>query len=538
MYAAKGGENVDISGIDLLDAVKSTGKESVKVKDSKKSGKADNSDNKADFLQSLSSSMQSGNLNKENDSSDDVKDVLEDSDDALSKIKKELEDSNCSANCYDNIKNLFLKLESFLKNIISKKDGKSGSIDLSAEKKLLSQVEMLLKDSSSLVNLNGKKITQMIKDLKSIVSKNDGTPNLYSEVETIFKNIVQDNVKDTEDDGSNKISNNAAVLNENNVNENKVNKAVKELENIILKTENTSNSVDSKDDAKLFLEVKTILTDAVKENTSNAKVTDSQVNEVVEELKNIASVIKSTKTAVQSQGSEQLALSREGQGLLSEIETVLKDVQHGETSLQNTKSESTGSGKEKEADEGMSFLKQVAASGEDDKNQINPLVTLKANDVSKANLFTKEIQNQPNFINKNNILNDVVKTIKYMQTNDVKNLTVKVVPKELGEITIKITEEEGKISAVITTNNKQTYNLINSNLKDISNNLHNDGIYINNFSLSNLNSGFSQNNENSDKNDEWHVSKNRYRGMEDSSEEDDDEEKSNAYDKNNVNILV
>lgn len=71
-------------------------------------------------------------------------------------------------------------------------------------------------------------------------------------------------------------------------------------------------------------------------------------------------------------------------------------------------------------------------------------------------------------VTKANIVQDMVKSIKYMENNNLKNLTVKVMPRELGEIVIRLTMESGKIKLALNATNKETYSLLNSNLGEIS----------------------------------------------------------------------
>ena len=81
-------------------------------------------------------------------------------------------------------------------------------------------------------------------------------------------------------------------------------------------------------------------------------------------------------------------------------------------------------------------------------------------------------------INKNNVEVDIIKTIKFMETSNIKDLIVKMNPKELGEITIKITMESGIMKANISAQNKDTYNLLNHNIQDINEGLKNMNIKI------------------------------------------------------------
>ena len=102
---------------------------------------------------------------------------------------------------------------------------------------------------------------------------------------------------------------------------------------------------------------------------------------------------------------------------------------------------------------------------------MNQFENVKTVDISKV-----EVSNIT--INKNNFDVDVIKNIKYMETNSIKDLIVKMNPKELGEITIKLTIESGVMKASITAQNKDTYNLLNTNIQDISDRLKNMDIKI------------------------------------------------------------
>ncbi|WP_231266706.1 flagellar hook-length control protein FliK [Clostridium botulinum] len=70
-----------------------------------------------------------------------------------------------------------------------------------------------------------------------------------------------------------------------------------------------------------------------------------------------------------------------------------------------------------------------------------------------------------------------------MEQNDVKEMTVKVMPRELGEIVIRLTVENGLMKANITANNKEAYNLLNSKAQELNNSLGNGEIKIQNFTI-------------------------------------------------------
>lgn len=87
-------------------------------------------------------------------------------------------------------------------------------------------------------------------------------------------------------------------------------------------------------------------------------------------------------------------------------------------------------------------------------------------------------------INKATFSEDIIKAVKFMDLNNLKELSVKVLPKDLGEIVIRLSMDNGVMKANITATNKDTYNLLNSQLPAISNQLSEQNMAIQNFSLS------------------------------------------------------
>ena len=123
------------------------------------------------------------------------------------------------------------------------------------------------------------------------------------------------------------------------------------------------------------------------------------------------------------------------------------------------------------------FLDKLLSGNKDDTkiskavNFMNQFETLKTSDTAK-------VETTNLVINKNNFELDVIKSVKFMEINNIKDLVVKMNPKELGEITIKLTLESGIIKANISAQNKDTYNLLNTNIQDISDRLKNMDIKI------------------------------------------------------------
>lgn len=91
---------------------------------------------------------------------------------------------------------------------------------------------------------------------------------------------------------------------------------------------------------------------------------------------------------------------------------------------------------------------------------------------------TTKITPEPTVINKESIATDVIKNVKLMVTNNIKELTVKINPGQLGEITIKIIEEGGVMKANLKASSRETYNLLSQQLGDIKKTLGEQNIKI------------------------------------------------------------
>ncbi|WP_195509596.1 flagellar hook-length control protein FliK [Clostridium tyrobutyricum] len=153
------------------------------------------------------------------------------------------------------------------------------------------------------------------------------------------------------------------------------------------------------------------------------------------------------------------------------------NIQLNDSENQNNSTSNNNSNKDADV------LNKILNSGESN-NKIDKTVNFMTqfNNINKNTISTENSLENLN-INKNSFTEDIIKSIKYMETNNVKDMTVKISPKELGNITINLVMEEGKMKAVITASNKDAYNILNSNIQDLSNKFQNSEIKIQNFSL-------------------------------------------------------
>ncbi|MBD7909840.1 flagellar hook-length control protein FliK [Clostridium cibarium] len=154
---------------------------------------------------------------------------------------------------------------------------------------------------------------------------------------------------------------------------------------------------------------------------------------------------------------------------LEKVETVVKENPSYEKSSNN-------SGNESKNDSNLSKDDKILKSilGEDSKG--TPKVPFFATStVQSGNVAAiKEVQ----VVNRATMAEDVIKSVKFMTSNNLKEMIVKVNPGNLGEITIRLVEEDGNMKLNIKASAKETYNLLSQQASEVKNHLSNQNIKI------------------------------------------------------------
>lgn len=133
---------------------------------------------------------------------------------------------------------------------------------------------------------------------------------------------------------------------------------------------------------------------------------------------------------------------------------------------------------------------------------------------------------------------DVLKVVKYISNNRIEELSVKITPKELGEVSIKLLKVEDNNELIITLANKKAYELIKDNVSDIEKHLSSLDIKIKNVVvqvkgevygdfLGNFNEQFSKNNSRGQQKNNLTKERNSF-----------EEEQEGKRDESNLNLLV
>ncbi|KOC33820.1 flagellar hook-length control protein FliK [Clostridium botulinum] len=387
-----------------------------------------NSKNTTDTKQNINSDSKSNNLKS------DKKDVLNNNfKSVLSKASKFKEDKSQNVNS---------EIEQNKVNEISE-DNTGLSDDSKSVKKKNSAVDILL--ILLLQHFSGEKV-----DLKKILEK--------LKEEGVSDDVTQNLLKLMGDQDTNGVDLNS-IKSQQSLNE-KVNTFIKAL---------SQNDNDKNNGLKDILDKLNLL--------NNKDLDESSIKTMLKGLKENKSqsieqqIISELKSKILNNQSDSTNINED-------IKSPLKLDLNSKSTVSNDDNTKNGNNEE-------DFLKNLVSKDKSKADtKIDRLTTFMSDFNKVNNTVVKDIENEvPININKNNLVNDFIKSIKYMEQNDVKEMTVKVMPRELGEIVIRLTVENGLMKANITANNKEAYNLLNSKAQELNNSLGNGEIKIQNFTI-------------------------------------------------------
>ena len=142
-----------------------------------------------------------------------------------------------------------------------------------------------------------------------------------------------------------------------------------------------------------------------------------------------------------------------------------KEIEDEVTHIPVVEEEASDNGSEfskKSFDNEEKVLNSIINDGEDKK--VTTKFTLMSNNISSSNVEKVEV---PKVINRGNMVEDIVKSVKYMTSNNIKELVVRINPKDLGEVAIRVIQEDGIMKANLKASSKETYSILSQNLGDI-----------------------------------------------------------------------
>lgn len=272
---------------------------------------------------------------------------------------------------------------------------------------------------------------------------------------------------------------------------------------------------DLKLDGQINPETLKNMLDMIKETKTSASNVDSIMEKLIElmkkdsvknaldndSLKSIKDILSKLSANLAGDNTEATKdIKSNMKNLLTEVSNILENKQNQNTKVltledmlrkkysQDNQEGSLGNDKNNTPSENAKNNKEVSKEVSKEDKFLNSLLDDKKDDsLNKINLFASRsqvIQNQPGdtvrglTINKATFTNDLIRDVKFMSTNAMKELTVKVNPGNLGEITIKLIQEDGVMKANLKANSKEATAILSQNLAEIKKQLTEQNIKI------------------------------------------------------------
>lgn len=138
------------------------------------------------------------------------------------------------------------------------------------------------------------------------------------------------------------------------------------------------------------------------------------------------------------------------------------------------------------------------------------------------------------------VSDDIVKAVKYIKSNNLEELNIKFNPRELGEISIKLSKNDEDVNLLITIDDDMTFDMVNKNIDDIKRHLNDINMKVNNVLITvkveneDLFSGNFSQEFNKERNSEQNKN-NKYKNNKSSTIEEVDDYNSTEE---NLNILI
>ena len=124
----------------------------------------------------------------------------------------------------------------------------------------------------------------------------------------------------------------------------------------------------------------------------------------------------------------------------------------------------------------LEYLENIVSA--DDNSYINSFVGINEFNTVYRNSTSNDIPQPVTEIRQEFITEDIIKSVKYMKNSDLEELNVKLNPRNLGEISIKLSKNKEHSNLLITVDDNNILDLVNKNIEDIKKHLNDTDINI------------------------------------------------------------
>lgn len=362
------------------------------------------------------------------------------------------------------------------------------------DKNIDSEIEELEEEIEKDVDKAIDDILELLSSLMQLLKADDNKINLNNDnslKEAFLKVNLADN-KGNSNELLNIVNNIMAVLDNENMNSLISSDKLADIKNIMQQLNLDGNKDISVGD--LFKQVVNKVQHVDVNAYKNNEEVNNQITNIKEDFDNIFKAVEKLQEVSENgsllENDSKFNLVKEiltGKNQLENSKTTNIEVKNNPYDYRLEESQSTLNDSNKESDDSKSnddlskslskdekLLSSILDKGE---SKINDSFSLALNRVQMQNNSTS-VSSSLQVVNKDTMSKDIVNNFKYMISNGIKEVTVKVNPEKLGEISIKIIEEAGIMKAELKAKSKETYSLLSQQMVDIKKQLEEQNIKI------------------------------------------------------------
>lgn len=248
------------------------------------------------------------------------------------------------------------------------------------------------------------------------------------------------------------------------------------VENII-KNNKDIFKVSTSDYIEIFKQIESILSSGQKENGKSLDIyttSDDKNMDVLDIINEKINNVKSINEKFNVENTEIKYIDK------SNTQT-LEDINKFSNFLINQRSSNIKLETLKTKDKDMDILMEIVDS--ESKIDVNNTINLDTSSFKSNINDTIKTSIVPELIRQSSVEVDIPQTIHYMKNNSINELTLKVKPKELGEVVINLIKNKNISDIVITVEKEELFTSIKKNLGIINRELKDLGLKINDISI-------------------------------------------------------
>ncbi|CDM68798.1 putative flagellar hook-length control protein [Clostridium bornimense] len=239
-----------------------------------------------------------------------------------------------------------------------------------------------------------------------------------------------------------------------------------EVKTMILDLFSMYNSTENNDKTLIEGKSESSIADIMKLLKNDSSVDKEALDSILESVKRNSSEVESPKEILNYIKANVIKeTNTDNNDILENKTTLINSIDENNIDLNSENNETSSESKNQEqTNKEDTFLTSLIEGNDNVKSEGNLMQVPKM--VFEPLKDVKE--SAPALTNKTNIVEDIIKSVKYIRDESVKEIVLKVVPRNLGEVVISLSMDKGVMKANVATNNAETYSLLATKIEEMN----------------------------------------------------------------------